>query len=92
MSVYPAFDVIADIRDLSAACSSVSSFQRKKLQQRLTQRATSAFIRDESSKGRYNASLSRVCLDLQIEIFERVLARDLGPADLSKVEKPKHVC
>lgn len=52
----------------------------------------SAFIRDEASKGRFNASLTRACLDMQMELFERTLARDLGEPDFSKVEKPKHVC
>eukprot|EP01134_Creolimax_fragrantissima_P003996 CFRG3996T1 len=47
--------------------------------------AAHAFIRDELSKGRYDASVTRACLTLALEIFQRRLihgcpsARDMKP-------------
>ncbi|KAG8999400.1 hypothetical protein FRB90_012086, partial [Tulasnella sp. 427] len=41
--------------------------------------AQHAFIRDESSKGRWDAALTRSCFGFMMELFERTVARDLGP-------------
>ncbi|KAI9834475.1 MAG: hypothetical protein M1826_002629 [Phylliscum demangeonii] len=40
--------------------------------------AQHAFIRDELSKGRYDAALSGVCFAMLLELFDRVLKIDLG--------------
>ena len=37
-----------------------------------------AFIRDESSKGRYDPAITSVCFEMMMELFERVLKTDLG--------------
>jgi len=53
--------------------------------------AQHAFIRDESSKGRWDAALTRSLFSFMMEVFERTVGRDLGP----KVEGGKgveHVC
>jgi carboxymethylenebutenolidase len=41
--------------------------------------AQHAFIRDELSKGRYDAALSGICFELLKELFNRTLRSDLGP-------------
>ena len=41
--------------------------------------AQHAFIRDESSKGRWDAALTRSLFSFMIEVFERTVGRDLGP-------------
>jgi carboxymethylenebutenolidase len=53
--------------------------------------AQHAFIRDESSKGRWDAALSRSLFGMMMESFNRNVARDLGPrkAGSGKIE---HVC
>lgn len=53
--------------------------------------AQHAFIRDESSKGRYDAAITESCLGFMFEQFNRRLALDLGDfvEDNKKVE---HVC
>ena len=53
--------------------------------------AQHAFIRDESSKGRWDAALSRSLFAMMMEQFNRIVARDLGPraATGGKIE---HVC
>lgn len=38
-----------------------------------------AFIRDELSKGRYDPGLTKVCLEMLLEVFSRTLRSDLGP-------------
>lgn len=53
--------------------------------------AQHAFIRDESSKGRWDAALSRSLFSMMMESFNRNVARDLGPRLKSKKE-PEHVC
>jgi carboxymethylenebutenolidase len=69
--------------------------------------AAHAFIRDESSKGRYeyvlrrcvrlaqrvggSSSLSRLCFDLLMDLFDRNLCRDLGERKGPDV-KPPDVC
>lgn len=40
---------------------------------------------DEMSKGRFDAAISKVCFELLLETFNRILARDLG----EKVEEVK---
>ncbi|KAJ8084064.1 hypothetical protein PM082_002831 [Marasmius tenuissimus] len=53
--------------------------------------AQHAFIRDESSKGRYDAALTRSLFGMMMEIFDRTVARDLGPRVVDN--KPvEHVC
>lgn len=53
--------------------------------------AQHAFIRDESSKGRWDAALSRSLFGMMMELFNRRVARDLGEptGDGAKIE---HVC
>ncbi|GAA6035956.1 hypothetical protein JCM8097_005184 [Rhodosporidiobolus ruineniae] len=47
--------------------------------------ANHAFIRDEASKGRYDAGISKVCFELLLETFNRTLAIDLGePVEVAK--------
>lgn len=41
--------------------------------------AQHAFIRDELSKGRYDAALSGICFEMLKELFNRTLRSDLGP-------------
>ncbi|KAG6336958.1 hypothetical protein ID866_2152 [Astraeus odoratus] len=53
--------------------------------------AQHAFIRDESSKGRWDAALTRSLFTFMMEVFERTVGRDLGPR-IDKVEKAEHVC
>lgn len=53
--------------------------------------AQHAFIRDESSKGRWDAALTRNIFGMMMELFERTVARDLGPRD-GVSAKPEHVC
>lgn len=40
---------------------------------------TDAFIRDESSKGRYDPGLTKICFEILLELFNRTLRSDLGP-------------
>ncbi|KAF4581981.1 carboxymethylenebutenolidase [Ophiocordyceps camponoti-floridani] len=53
--------------------------------------AQHAFIRDELSKGRYDPAVSKVCFELLLELFGRVLKTELGPRDAA-VKPPEHVC
>ena len=48
--------------------------------------AQHAFIRDELSKGRYDAALSGVCFEMLKELFNRTLRSDLGPRSGGDVE------
>ena len=41
--------------------------------------ALDAFIRDELSKGRYDPAISKICFEMLLELFDRVLKTDLGP-------------
>jgi len=43
--------------------------------------AQHAFIRDELSKGRYDPATAGICWQMLMELFDRVLKTDLGPAD-----------
>ncbi|KAI0479030.1 dienelactone hydrolase [Xylariaceae sp. FL0804] len=53
--------------------------------------AQHAFIRDELSKGRYDPAITKVCFEVLLELFGRVLKTDLGPRD-GQPEKVEHVC
>lgn len=53
--------------------------------------AQHAFIRDEHSKGRWDAALTKSLFSLMMELFERTVGRDLGPRIDHGVE-PKHIC
>ncbi|KAG9005465.1 hypothetical protein FRB94_001550 [Tulasnella sp. JGI-2019a] len=53
--------------------------------------AQHAFIRDESSKGRWDAALTRSCFTFMMELFERTVGRDLGPK-ASGTTEIAHVC
>jgi carboxymethylenebutenolidase len=48
--------------------------------------AQHAFIRDELSKGRYDAAVTGVCWEMLREIFGRTLRSDLGPREGGEVE------
>lgn len=53
--------------------------------------AQHAFIRDESSKGRWDAALTRSLFTFMLEVFERTVGRDLG-SRIDEKEKREHVC
>ncbi|EKM61010.1 uncharacterized protein PHACADRAFT_134073 [Phanerochaete carnosa HHB-10118-sp] len=53
--------------------------------------AQHAFIRDESSKGRWDAALTRSLFTFMMEVFERTVSRDLGER-VSGNDKIEHVC
>ncbi|KAK6357014.1 hypothetical protein TWF718_001345 [Orbilia javanica] len=53
--------------------------------------AAHAFIRDESSKGRYDAATTKYCFELLLELFHRKLKLDLGDYE-DKVHPIKDVC
>lgn len=53
--------------------------------------AQHAFIRDESSKGRWDAGLTRNLFGMMMELFERTVARDLG-VRAGPAAAPEHVC
>ena len=53
--------------------------------------AQHAFIRDESSKGRWDAALTRSLFSFMIEVFERTVGRDLGPR-VDQKREVEHVC
>ncbi|KAM5535420.1 hypothetical protein V8D89_010942 [Ganoderma adspersum] len=53
--------------------------------------AQHAFVRDESSKGRWDAALTRSLFTFMMEVFERTVGRDLGER-VDGNEKIEHVC
>ncbi|TFK41109.1 dienelactone hydrolase [Crucibulum laeve] len=53
--------------------------------------AQHAFIRDEHSKGRWDAALTRSLFSYMLEVFERTVGRDLGPKS-SDSKELEHVC
>lgn len=53
--------------------------------------AQHAFIRDESSKGRWDAALTRNLFGMMMELFERTVGRDLGPR-AGPPQEPEHIC
>jgi len=48
--------------------------------------AQHAFIRDESSKGRWDAALTRNLFGFMMEVFERSIGRELGPREGAVLE------
>lgn len=53
--------------------------------------AQHAFIRDELSKGRYDPPITKICFEILLELFTRVLKEDLGPRE-DAVKPLEHVC
>lgn len=53
--------------------------------------AQHAFIRDEQSKGRWDAALTRSLFGFMMEVFERTVGNDLGPR-VDAGGKLEHVC
>ncbi|OBZ79342.1 putative carboxymethylenebutenolidase [Grifola frondosa] len=53
--------------------------------------AQHAFIRDESSKGRWDAALTRSLFTFMMEVFERTIGRDLGEK-IDERGEIEHVC
>ncbi|KAI0801313.1 dienelactone hydrolase [Fomes fomentarius] len=53
--------------------------------------AQHAFIRDESSKGRWDAALTRSLFTFMMEVFDRTVVRDLGEK-MDDGKKIEHVC
>ncbi|KAJ3129637.1 hypothetical protein HK098_000788 [Nowakowskiella sp. JEL0407] len=53
--------------------------------------AQHAFIRDELSKGRYDAALARNCFSMMMEVFHRTLYVEYGPL-VGKPAEVEHVC
>ncbi|SCZ90722.1 BZ3500_MvSof-1268-A1-R1_Chr1-3g02185 [Microbotryum saponariae] len=54
--------------------------------------ANHAFIRDELSKGRFDAAISKVCFELLLETFGRTIGRDLGERVVQNKGDEKLVC
>lgn len=53
--------------------------------------AQHAFIRDELSKGRYDPAMTKVCFEILLELFGRLLKTDCGPKS-GPAPEPDHVC
>lgn len=53
--------------------------------------AQHAFIRDESSKGRWDSALTRSLFSFMLEVFERTVGRDMG-LRVTSTSPPTHVC
>jgi carboxymethylenebutenolidase len=53
--------------------------------------AQHAFIRDEQSKGRWDAALTRSLFSFMMEVFERTVGRDLG-LRVQDDQEAEHVC
>ncbi|KAK3186080.1 hypothetical protein K4F52_005070 [Lecanicillium sp. MT-2017a] len=53
--------------------------------------AQHAFIRDELSKGRYDPAVTKVCFEVLLEVFGRVLKTELGDKE-GDVPPAEHVC
>jgi len=53
--------------------------------------AQHAFIRDEQSKGRWDAALTRSLFGFMMEVFERTIGIDLGPK-VNAAGEVEHVC
>jgi carboxymethylenebutenolidase len=53
--------------------------------------AQHAFIRDEQSKGRWDAALTRSLFSFMMEVFERTVGVDFGPRGMDTKEV-EHVC
>src|SRR5438477_7287453 len=59
--------------------------------QLLEVQAQHAFIRDEHSKGRWDAALTRSLFSFMMEVFDRTVGRDLGPR-MGDGHQVEHVC
>lgn len=53
--------------------------------------AQHAFVRDESSKGRYDSAITSSCFGFLFELFDRRLKTDLGEVS-DKTEKIENIC
>lgn len=53
--------------------------------------AQHAFIRDELSKGRYDPAITKVCFEILLELFGRLLKTDLGERE-GDVGAAEHIC
>jgi len=53
--------------------------------------AQHAFIRDELSKGRYDPAISKICLEILLELFGRTIKLDLGAHDGAE-QKIEDIC
>lgn len=53
--------------------------------------AQHAFVRDELSKGRYDPAITKICFEILLELFGRVLKTNLGPRN-NNIAAPEHVC
>lgn len=53
--------------------------------------AQHAFVRDEQSKGRWDAALTRSMFTFLLEFFERTVGRDLGER-VENTAEIEHVC
>lgn len=72
-------------------CTTTNNVTHTLCSQFLEVQAQHAFIRDESSKGRWDAALTRSLFSFMIEVFERTIGRDLGEK-VSDVDEPEHIC
>jgi len=54
--------------------------------------ANHAFIRDELSKGRFDAAISKVCFELLLEMFGRTIKASLGERVVANKREEKLVC
>lgn len=89
-------DLIRNTLDDANVSWSVSAMRHlalagaNRIGQFLEVQAQHAFIRDESSKGRWDAALTRNLFGFLLEVFERTVGRDLGPR--GAVGEVEHVC
>ena len=74
-------------------CFTFSSTHRHlfSISQFLEVQAQHAFIRDEHSKGRWDAALTRSLFAFMMEVLERTVGRDLG-SKASRTKEPEHIC
>lgn len=54
--------------------------------------AQHAFIRDELSKGRYDPAVTKVCFEVLMEVFGRVLKTELGGREGGGGGEVEHFC
>jgi hypothetical protein len=76
---------------VGARCTRCVSVDELCASQFLEVQAQHAFIRDESSKGRWDAALTRSLFSFMMEVFERTVGRDMGPRVPQNGELA-HVC
>jgi hypothetical protein len=68
-----------------------NNYQQIRHHQLLEVQAQHAFIRDEQSKGRWDAALTRSLFSFMMEVFDRTVGRDLGPK-VNEGGESVHVC